>query len=211
LIAGGLTAGAAPIAIINNSFESDLTGFTGNAYIDGIKDANNPGRLDPTVGMGGDGVKYAVLAYGNKGPLSQNTSFTIAVNDVGSRLTLIAAVGDEAGNSGVQFGDDTADKYVGTVRLLLDGTVVASNLLEDTGDAPAGGFANATTYYTVLAGDIGKVVGVGINTTETQGGHRRSFDNLRLDIAPVPEPGSVLLSLVGGGALLARRRRRQIA
>ena len=199
---------AAPIAVVNHSFEADgataggsVTGWTGNAYIDAsVPGASSGYSLGTDNGTGGDGSFYLTFSYGNSGPLTQNTSYQVqAVGDV---FTLTVGVGDRGNFSA----DNTASQYMGTINLLIGGAPVASNLLADTGDAPTYGFANATVTYTATAADVGQLVGIRL----TDGGTgRKEFDNVRLDVASaaVPEPASLaVLGLVGAG-LLARRRR----
>ena len=214
LAAGSLTAGAAPITLVNPSFEMGNeypnvpTGFTnggtgGGAYVD----PSSQNRTTPTndlrtdVGTGGDGGFFAAFAYGRTG-VTQTTAHQIQLGDM---FTLTVAVGDSVSNNQ----DDTAANYVGRVKLLIDGTVVSSNTLAQTGDAPAGGFADAFTTYTAQAGDVGKFITVGFGTP---GGNQPKLyaDNFRLDVVAVPEPGT-FVSLAGGAALLGMRRRRRSA
>ena len=76
-------------------------------------------------------------------------------------------------------------------------TQVASSLV------PGGTFRDFT--YTFTTGAVAPTGNVGIRLGAAVGG-RGLFDNVRLDVSPVPEPGTTLFALLGG-LLIARRRR----
>lgn len=102
--------------------------------------------------------------------------------------------------------DNNASGYVGSLHLLLNGVRVASNTIATTGQPPVGGFANASVSFTAIQANVGQIVGIEFGGVTSD---RYHFDNARLDVTPIPEPGT--FGVIAGAAALmlgmVRRRR----
>lgn len=164
---------------------NSLYGGTGGGGVDG----NLPGT--------GEGVTYGYLNIGNGGTASMTyggTSLgTFSDFGTGAAFTLTVAIGERL-NLG-------APTY--TLELLNDGAAVAFS----QGTATAGNFTDLVTNF-VTTTETG-LIGIRITGTNTSGGFRQAnFDNVRLDIAAVPEPSTLgLLGLTTVGIAAVRRRR----
>ena len=202
LFAGCLTAGAAPITINSFSFAGHAgnttpSGWSGGTAYDDYSDAN----LSSAVGVGGDGGSFITVGVGGNTNIAifQNTTYAAQLGDI---FTFTLAVGERIGQSGSK---SSAADYVGTFSLRIGNAVVASNLLANTGDPIAGGWANASVSYTATAADVGQFVGIQIGGMTVRG----QFDNARLNVTPIPEPGT--FGFIAGAAALmlgmVRRRR----
>jgi len=202
VFAGCLTAGAAPIVIDNFSFNGiganeTPSGWSGGTAYGDWSDAN----LNSAVGVGGDGASFITVGVTTESRFAmfQNTTWTVQEGDI---FTFTLAVGERIGQS---WDKESAADYVGTFHLTMNNTIVASNILANTGDPIAGGWANAFVSYTATAANVGQTLGIQIGGMDDRG----QFDNARLDVLPIPEPSTLgLLGLAGAVTLLMIRRRR---
>jgi hypothetical protein len=198
------TVFAAPITVINHSFETlppgvQLMGCGANcAYsVDaipgwvisgpGATGQFQPGTSGPYFDTVPDGT---TVAYTNNGTISQTVAPTV---QLGAIYTLLVDVG---------LRRDISNP--GSVQLLIGGNapIVA------TGVAPlAGNWSTYIAMYTGVVGDVGKSISIGLTSPSAQG----DWDNVRLDasVNPVPEPAALSLIGIGfaGMCLFARRRR----
>ena len=207
-----LSASSNAVVIMNPSFEVDDVangGFT-NGLATGWDTAGNvTGTQDfvsGTAPTATDGEQHGVVSFQvfNALPtsLSQLTPHTI---NAGDTITLTVDVGQVGAFSGSEA---TISLYGSTLGL---GTALSNTngTALQAGIAPASGayLLNQTVTYTALAsGDpfAGQQIGIlFLNSVGTQ----TLFDNVRLDIVAVPEPGSLALLSLGGLALLRRRRK----
>jgi len=210
LFAGCLTAGAAPITITNFSFETgNTTGWTGGGFaID-----PNDFRGSTSVGTGGQGGNFATfLGDSPLVTLIQNTSTVAQLGDTFTfTMGIMNRVTGNTSNNTLDptdgwAADNNASGYVGSLHLLLNGVRVASNTIATTGQPPVGGFANASVSFTAIQANVGQTVGIEFGGVTTD---RYHFDNARLDVTPIPEPGT--FGVIAGAAALmlgmVRRRR----
>jgi len=177
-------------------FDGDPIGWstTGAA---GPQDYNDAWTPQPT-----DGVQHA---YANGGAsLSQTLSDVITDGEV---YTLTVDVGEYSGFSGslatIRLYGSTAG--VGTALSNANGTA------ELTGIDPTNGFytTDLTVTYTALAsGDpfAGQSVGIALIG---ESGTQVTFDNVRFDITPIPEPSTLALFSLGLLGLLGWGRRKK--
>jgi len=199
LLALGVVAQAAPIVVLNASFET-LPGS-------GLNHPNPDGPFSdgpiPSWGESGTGATgqyqpntnaFSVqddgptVAYSNSGTIFQdvtnvvaNTTYTLMV-DIGNRID----TGDFA----------SADLLVNGVRYAATGTTAAKGL-----------FATFTATYAALPGDVGDPIRIELVST----GGQADFDNVRMDAvsnaSPVPEPVPTMLLFVGlGGVMIWKQR-----
>jgi len=95
---------------------------------------------------------------------------------------------------------DTFPGY--SVALLAGSTVLAS----ESSLMPNNGWLTSTVNYTALAGN--PLLGTALTILLTTGGTQVNFDNVRLDVSPVPEPETYALLLAGLGLVGFAVRRR---
>ena len=208
-IAGlALTAGSVNAATIANfSFEDDVV--ADGAFSDGVASGwvisgGTVGTQDFSAAQGApaatDGEQHGTISF--SGSMSQLTSFTIAD---GETYTLTVDVGqvhnfsDSVGTISL-YGSTLG---LGTALSNTNGTALQADI------APGAGayLLNQTVTYTALAsGDPFAGQQLGIVFTNSAG-TQTLYDNVRLDIVPVPEPSSAALLGLGGLALILRRRK----
>lgn len=203
LMAGSV--GAATITILNHSFESQVTTNFGGLIDDwSVGDDGNGGgsqvatflqsgatfssRIAPLPDGSNQGIfsrggdPYQVLSTN----VAANTTYTLTV-DLGDRTDLGFAGGELRLGIGNTFGTN-----------LLTATVVSN-------DTPANGqWSTWVSTFTTGASPSAGALRVELLNT---GADQTLFDNVRLDAAPVPEPGSLALLGLGGLQIGARRRR----
>ena len=210
--ATSMQAGAAPITIVNPSFENNTNfGNVGTAWVGGASDGvRNYGSNVSLAAI--DGLRHLAL-NNNYTPLVQSVQTTaFSVAEAGQIISLTVGVGNNSNGGSTVAGSMPASHYYGTIYLQINGVDVATNSLANpnafTPTAPSTSFADATLAYTTSAADIGQLVGVRFSVGEKVivGQKQAAFDNVRLSV--VPEPASAAILLGFGGVLLAARRRR---
>ena len=186
-------AQATPLSITNPSFESTVladgangVGITGWANTTG-------GAFNPLIGPTGhftnpipDGFNTAWL---NGGSATQTLPSVLTAD---TTLTLRVDVGDRR--------DNVFPGY--SVALLAGNTVLGA----ESALLPSDGFLTSTVSYTALAGN--HLLGQPLKIRLTANGIQVNFDNVRLDVSPVPEPSSAAMLLAGltlVGSLMRRR------
>ena len=88
------------------------------------------------------------------------------------------------------------------------GSLIASGLTESIFDLNNQfGIANQQTDLSFSGVAPAGTVSLGLRVEATNGQQTFRVDNFRLDVVPVPEPGSLVLAAAGGLALVSRRRR----
>jgi len=128
-------------------------------------------------------------AYSNGGTITQQVGGAVVA---GQTYKLIVSLG--ARNDGIAS--------TGQILLSVGATTVSA-----TGVAPTvGNWSDYTATYTALAGDAGGPV---IITLLNAGGGQGNWDNVRLDVADVPEPASWAMLIAGFGLTGATMRRRR--
>jgi hypothetical protein len=187
------SAFATPVSINNASFESQV--LSDGKYVIGIAGWSNTsgGVFNASAAQfpGGvpDGQNFAWLNGGSAGQtltanLTSNSEYTLSVG-VGERLDSYPFPG-----------------Y--SVSLLAGGHVLAT---ESSLNPPAGSFLTSTLHFTALSGN--PYLGQSLAILLTANGTQVEFDNVRLDVSPVPEPETYGMMLMGLGLMgfVARRRK----
>jgi hypothetical protein len=170
-----------------------------------------------------NGTQVMVLYSGASAIQSTNLAWSsLAIGDV---LTMTVAMGDRNNTGAPVWADKSffgiVDSTVGTNIATLLGTTIANSgelATPFTGGLgiKGGTMQDRSFTYTVVAGDLARSGNVGLllaayggsgtNNGINSSGNQAFFDNVRLDLAPIPEPSAALLG--GLGALLLLRRRR---
>jgi hypothetical protein len=189
------SAYAAPIAIVNASFETDVkpdgdftnNTLTGWSIILNCGGGHCAGAVNPTSanypttpGDVPDGFNAAYTDGGAGGIISQILTTSILV---GETYTLTYEVGnrDQGGPAFAPY----------TVELLAGGASLASSSTTVSGVAPlVGTWESGTIVYTGQAGDTGDLE---IRITGTG---QAQFDDFELSSGVIPEPNTALLALV---------------
>lgn len=169
-----------------------------------------------------------VLALMSGASISQFTSVAWSSLSAGDTITMTMAVGDRTNTPTPVWADESFFAIIDTATTgtlasgaLLSSTVANSGALATPftgGTGIDGGTMQDRSFsYTVLASDLSRSgnigvllaaygvagsTGNGLNSSSNQA----FFDNVRLDIVPIPEPSSALLGGLGILALLRRRR-----
>jgi hypothetical protein len=230
LLATALTAAllasaqAAPITVLNPSFESPATApatFTGTmttgpanwtVYNTGATDNSryfgvwNPATTLSYVNGAPDGANVGVVFLDNttnlaEAGLQQVLSATLQLS---TQYTLTVEVGN------FSPGDPAPWNFAGfpgyRVDLLAGTTLLAS---DNNTLAPGEGiFLTSTVSFSTGTSHASAGQALRIRLVNLNGpGVEVNFDNVRLDAAPVPEPSSALLCGIGALCAFARRRR----
>lgn len=205
VFAATTTAFAAPITVLNPSFETFnplniACPGTDCAYnVDTIPDWGG-GPFTGSFRPGNNSLYFNsipdgnIVAYVFDGELNQTVSETV---QLGVTYTLQVDIGERK------------DRAPGGVAYLVIGT-------EEHGPTgpviPEGEFRTYTATYTGVAADVGKSIRISLRQTFANG----TFDNVRLSNSlpgpsptPIPEPSSIALTGVAAGCLAAVRKLRR--
>lgn len=186
----GIPANAALVNVANHSFEDQV--LADGAAVVGIAGWLNSsgGIFNPTTASFTsvpDGVNTAWL---NGGSATQTLATTLAAN---TAYTLMVDVGDR---------NDWATFPGYSVALLAGNTVLAS----ESSLTPNNGWLTSTVSYFATVGN--PLLGTALTIRLTSGGTQVNFDNVRLDVSPVPEPETYAMLLAGLGLVGFAVRRR---
>lgn len=197
------SVGAAPVSIVNASFETPA--LSDNGFVNGINGwigggTGAAGIFNPLAGQvatPSDGVQVAFLNGGNPTSATQMLSTVLVA---GEAYVLQADFAYRANNDPASF----------SLALLAGASEVASFTGTFADGFNSSSFTTATVNFTgPLSGPlIGAVLGVRISVAG-QSSSQILVDNVRLDATPnpVPIPASGLLLAPALGSLAHRRRR----
>lgn len=169
-----------------------------------------------------------VLALIAGASISQFTSVAWSSLSAGDTITMTVAVGDRTNTPAPVWADESFFAIIDTATV---GTLASGDLLGSTvansgplatpfagGTGIDGGTMQDRSFsYTVLASDLSRSGNIGVllaaygvvgSTGNGLGSssNQAFFDDVRLNIVPVPEPSAALLGGLGMLALLRRRR-----
>ncbi len=190
----GMSAFAASISINNYSFEhtalADGAWTSGSGQMYGWNQSTG-GVFNPTTANFSNPVPDGNnTAWLNSGSATQILSTALTAN---MSYSLMVDVGDRK--------DSAFPGY--RVALWAGNNLLAS----ESSLMPNDGFLTSTVNYTALAGNpfLGQALTIELHSNGTQ----VNFDNVRLNVSPVPEPETYALILAGLGLVgIAARRRR---
>jgi len=187
------SANATSVQIVNPSFESQV--LANGAWTSGAGQMSGwiqstGGVINPTTDQFSNGVPHGNnSAWLNSGSATQTLS---ALLTAGSAYTLQVEVGDRK--------DSNFPGY--RVALWAGDNLLAS----ESSLVPNDGFLTSIVHYTALTGN--PLLGQALKIELHSNGIQVNFDNVRLDVSPVPEPASqalLLVGLFGIGAVVRRR------
>jgi len=182
-------------------------------------------ELDPSPAVGGQESQALSLQSGAS--VLNTTATSWASLTTGDVLTLTISLGGRNGQSNQSWNEATffglTDGAADLSTVEIGDTVANSGLITGNpgneaipnGQIGEGLFADVSFDYTVLASDMSRSGNIGILIySEGTGGsstanNQSFFDNVRLNLAPVPEPGTATLFALGLSVLFASRRRRK--
>ncbi len=220
-IAAGLTAHAAPITVQNPSFESPVTsdyvsingGLPGwsapadvNTY---LINKTGPSGITATNVTGNQFLFFEPYFDGGNSYVYQNTSqafaagtYTLSV-DIGYGLGGATDGGNATANFQLLSYDGSSYNYtVGAAAT----TVSAATLAGHNGNLLAYTYTlNLNGTESFIGDDV--VIFLQAQTTTPGNWQNVSYDNVRLNFTPIPEPSSVAMLLGGIGTLTLLRRR----
>ena len=191
------------LAINNASFEDPVLSEGGPTWTnelpgwDGPENAGNA-FVEYIDGFVQEGLQHIGIQGGDE--VSQNLGVSLLPNSV---YTLTLGVGNRNANFTPAEGQESRfGLYVGGDAngggtLLADSVVDAFPLGESTFDEFSMSY---TTGDAVDAGDL-------VVSLRTTGAGRAHYDNIRVDVNPVPEPSSVVLIVFGALSFLRLRRK----
>jgi len=161
------------------------------------------------------GIAFNFFGSGGGGEygLQQTLTHTLQAN---STYTLSAQIGNIASGRDVAQNDYNLNGFPGyRVDLMAGSTVLATSQTIDPGAIAEGTFATAQWQYTTGGSDaeLGQVLTIRlvnlnvIDSSDPLADLEVDFDNITLDVVPVPEPSSGVLLVLGVTALMLRRRK----
>ena len=225
LICGlGQLAEAAPVPIVNHSFESpNVNGGWQDGVPDGwLAGGGLTGRWvenNASIGFtGGDGLQHAALDT-NGGYIYQDLGMAFAAN---TKYTIDLATAHREGftHGILEFGFFSSDAIgtdIGTPGF-ADIQGVWNGSGNPSGDNVWNTLRDASLLNTIGTGSLGKVYTHTTGAAAPAGnlvvfirdvsGGRETFDNIRLDATLIPEPASLFLALGVIGSLAVGRRRK---
>ncbi|GAA5497041.1 hypothetical protein Rhal01_03229 [Rubritalea halochordaticola] len=157
-------------------------------------------------GDNGDGLNDGAANFGI--PASTGTGNGAIIS---STLVITSGmIGQEASATVLHYRTGPNNFANVRLQLTLDGSTVGTetgNLSFSSGTATAPGVtSDSTTTYIVQAGDVGKTLGVQLQSSGTSGGGA-NFGVDSVTFTAIPEPSSTaLVGLAGLGFILRRRR-----
>lgn len=221
----GNSADAAPIPISNHSFESpDAMG----GWLDGVPNNWLAGggltaqwvENNASLGFsGGDGLQHAGLDT-DGGYIYQDLGVAFAAN---TKYTIDLASAHRAGfgHGTLEFGlfsSDAIGTDVGTPGF-ADIQGVWSGSGNPSGDDQFNQLRDASLLNTIGTGSLGNVYTYATGAVTPTGnlvvfirdanGSRQTFDNIRLDATPIPEPAGIALVMAAIGSALGFGGRRK--
>lgn len=171
-----------------------------------------------------DGSQVMVLYSGASA--IQSTSLAWSSLAIGDVLTMTVAIGDRSDTGKPDWADKSffgiVDSTVSTDIATLRSTTIANSgelVTPFTGGLGINGGTMQDRFFTytvgaddlVRTGNVGLLLaaygGTGTNNGITSSGNQAFFDNVRLDLAPIPEPSTALLGGLGALLLLRSRQR----
>lgn len=183
----GWTATGTTTAGVVGRYDPSTTHYTNNLILNGSSSGGEIGMMD------GPTVAFFFNAPG--AALRQTLAETL---QLGREYTLTVAVG---------YRDN--QPFAGySIALLAGGTTLAN--LESSVEPTRGTFTDfSLTYIPTSSDPIGSALGIRIGARNSGA---VDFDNVRLDVAAVPEPSTLAMFLgLGGMGLVAMIRRRSVS
>ena len=216
---------AVPVAIVNPSFESpDAMGGFQNVLPDNWLAGGGLTaqwvESNAAVGFsGGDGVQHAGLDT-DGGYIYQDLGATFAAN---TKYTIDLASAHRSGfNHGIVeyglFSSNAIGTDIGTAGSMdIQGVWTGSgnpsgddqfNQLRDASVLSTIGTGSLGNVYTYTTGAVAPTGNMVVFIRDASGG-RQTFDNIRLDATPIPEPTGVVLVMAAIGSVLGFGGRRK--
>jgi PEP-CTERM motif len=187
-------ARAGMIPVVDAGFEDEVLGVGNSISVapGWVLGNGGGGILHPDLSMFPGGAPEGLnVAFSNGGYFSQTLA---AVLELGT-YSLMVDVGRRGDNT--PFGGYTIQLLAGSVVLAED---------NDTLIPPAGTFLTSIITYDATARDPN--LGQSLTIVLTSLGVQTNFDDVRLSLASVPEPGSLLTLGIGAAFVLGYARRR---
>lgn len=199
-----IPAVAAPITVVNHSFEILPSGGLPNACGTGCSYSFNTGVGWALGGNGGQfqpGSSSSNFSFFNYVPDGVTTGWA-GVGTLYQTIVPLAQIGTYTlqVERGVRNDTNASPGWVALTFSNTSTTVFATGTL-----ASAGNWSTWTSTYTVGAADVGSTITIVLNGAGDQG----NWDNVRLD-GPVPEPASWAMMVAGFGMVGAGLRRRRV-
>lgn len=192
-LAASMSANAAPVSIVNPSFEHQV--LADGAWTSGS------GQMYGWIQSTGGVINPTTANFSNPVPDGNNTAW---LNSSSATQTLSTAL---TANMAYTLMVDVGDRKDGNFPGYRVSLWAGNNLLaSESSLVPNDGFLTSTVNYTALAGNpfLGQALKIELHSN----GIQVNFDNVRLDVSPVPEPETYALMLAGLGLVGFAVRRR---